>query len=83
MTLRKQRQIAAQRRRTQQRIAARRRRNQRRLVMFAAPVVWMAVLGFVVMRLMLLGWYNDWVNLCMGSAYLVAVYLLDLAWHAC
>ncbi|KAL6643697.1 hypothetical protein ACP70R_018463 [Stipagrostis hirtigluma subsp. patula] len=83
MALRKQRQIAAQRRRTQQRIAAQRHRNRRRLVLFAALVVWMAVLGFVVMRLMLLGCYNDWMNLCMGSAYLVAVYLLDLAWHAC
>ncbi|KAL6643902.1 hypothetical protein ACP70R_018668 [Stipagrostis hirtigluma subsp. patula] len=66
----------------ERRIAARRRRNRRRLVLFAAPVVCMVVLGFMVLRLMLRGHYSDWANLCISSIYLIAVYLLDLAWHA-
>ena len=48
----------------------------------ASVVLVVAVLGFVLLRVVRLGWYGGWANLCIASAYLVAVYLLDWAWHA-
>ncbi|TVU48857.1 hypothetical protein EJB05_00138, partial [Eragrostis curvula] len=62
------------------RLAARRR--QWRLVWFSAPATWMAILAFVLLRVVLMGRFSDEVNLCMVLAYFAAAYLLEMAWHA-
>jgi hypothetical protein len=60
----------------------RRQRQQWRLVWFAAPFTWMAMLGFVLLRLLLLGRFSDGTNMCLLLAYLTAAYLLGMAWRA-
>ncbi|CAN6329498.1 unnamed protein product [Urochloa humidicola] len=58
------------------------RRAKLAAFVFALAAVVMAVLAFVLVRVLLLGGYGVWANLCMGSAFLAALYLLDTACHA-
>lgn len=57
------------------------RRRRRRAACFAAAVVCLAVAGFVLLRLVMMGFCGVRVGLVLGSGYLVAAYLLDRAWH--
>jgi predicted membrane channel-forming protein YqfA (hemolysin III family) len=57
----------------------RHRRHQRRLKCFTAAVVVVALLGFVLLSLVLMGWYSLRVSLFLGLGYLGVVFLIDKA----
>jgi hypothetical protein len=57
----------------------RQRQQQGRLMCFTAAVVVVALEGFVLLSLVLMGCFSLWVRLFLGLGYLALVFLLDRA----
>jgi hypothetical protein len=56
-----------------------RHRRQQRLNRFTAAVVLVALQGFVLLSLVLMGFYSLWVSLFLGLGYLGVVFQIDKA----